>query len=158
MMEELPVRAPETLADTVPLPEVSAEAVPEEQSDEVEVAVRVPVVEAVPELMLVSVPRPDRDDVPVIRPVEDAQRDVIAVVLLVAVGEPVELRMEVVEAALEAVLELVVEDVQDRSAVEPVVQSDAQPQGEQVALEDAPSSGEKVPEGHSVGVREESGQ
>ena len=61
-------------------------------------------------------------------------------------------------ALAEAVADAVGEGAQKGSSVEPAAQEGVHTQGAHVAMEDAPSAGEKVPTGHSVGSTEDSGQ
>ena len=78
--------------------------------------------------------------------------------LEVALPEPLAVALPVAAPLREKVPSAVAEGVQEGSAEEPAAQDGVHTQGVQVAMEDAPSAGEKVPAGHGTGLVEERGQ
>jgi hypothetical protein len=62
------------------------------------------------------------------------------------------------EADAVALADAVGEGAQKGSSVEPAAQDGVHTQGAHVSMDDAPSAGEKVPAGHSVGSTEDRGQ
>ena len=97
---------------------------------------------------------PVEDAVPVRRALALAAEELLAV----ALPELVAAALTVAALEREDVPVAVAEGVQEGSAAEPDAQAGVHTQGTQVALEDAPSAGEKVPAGHGVGFTEERGQ
>ena len=97
---------------------------------------------------------PVEDAVPVRRALALAAEELLAVVL----PELVAAALTVAALERDNVPVAVAEGVQEESAAEPAAQLGGHTQGLQVAREDAPSAGEKVPAGHRVGLTEERGQ
>jgi hypothetical protein len=141
---DVPVAVAEVTA--VPLPEEVplpvCEGVPVLDPVTQPVALSVPLPVALPAALLVAVPEETLEGVPA----------ALTVGAVVRVALP-----EAVARALPVPL-AVAEGVQEGSAEEPAAQDGVHTHGVQVAMEDAPSAGEKVPAGHGTGLLEEIGQ